>query len=211
MPWSPPTARAEEGILQSRRFKRAATIGCLLACGSILAGCESMPDLENLFTTQKKLPGERHDVFPGGVPGVAQGVPPQLLKGNHPPPGPDATTALATNAPGPAPAAPGAAPAPQQAGSGRPMVLTNNVPAAAEPPKPEAKRPPKKKVVHAKPRPKPAEPAAQNPPSAQSPWPAPAQQQQPQSPWPAAPGAQSSAPPAPTVWPEPPPAGTFTR
>src|SRR5436305_15192464 len=31
--------------------------------------------------TKKPLPGERKAVFPEGVPGVAQGVPPELVKG----------------------------------------------------------------------------------------------------------------------------------
>ena len=31
---------------------------------------------------KKKLPGERREVFPGGVPGVTQGVPPELIKGS---------------------------------------------------------------------------------------------------------------------------------
>jgi hypothetical protein len=32
---------------------------------------------------KKKLQGERKDVFPEGVPGVAKGVPPELVKGNQ--------------------------------------------------------------------------------------------------------------------------------
>src|SRR5262249_13152344 len=33
-----------------------------------------------------KLPGDRKPVFPEGVPGVAQGIPPDLMKGNQPQP-----------------------------------------------------------------------------------------------------------------------------
>ena len=33
------------------------------------------------FNTKKPLPGERKAVFPGGVPGVPQGVPPELVRG----------------------------------------------------------------------------------------------------------------------------------
>src|SRR4030081_1182951 len=36
--------------------------------------------------TKKALPGERKAVFPEGVPGVAQGVPPELVKGYQPAP-----------------------------------------------------------------------------------------------------------------------------
>jgi len=51
-----------------------------------LAGCESF-DLTNLIPdSKKKLPGERREVFPGGVPGVSQGVPPELTKGYQAPP-----------------------------------------------------------------------------------------------------------------------------
>ena len=32
--------------------------------------------------TKKKLPGERKPVFPEGVPGLEQGVPKELYKGN---------------------------------------------------------------------------------------------------------------------------------
>ncbi len=38
------------------------------------------------LSEKKKLPGERKDLFPGGVPGVTQGIPPEYMKGNQPPP-----------------------------------------------------------------------------------------------------------------------------
>ena len=51
-----------------------------------LAGCETF-DLTNLIPdSKKKLPGDRREVFPGGVPGVSQGVPPELMKGYQAPP-----------------------------------------------------------------------------------------------------------------------------
>ncbi len=34
---------------------------------------------------KKKLPGERKEMFPEGVPGVTQGIPPEYLKSNQPP------------------------------------------------------------------------------------------------------------------------------
>ena len=35
------------------------------------------------FNNKKPLPGERKELFPGGVPGVSKGVPPDLVKGNQ--------------------------------------------------------------------------------------------------------------------------------
>jgi len=37
------------------------------------------------FNTKKPLPGERKAMFPTGVPGVSQGVPPELVEGYHEP------------------------------------------------------------------------------------------------------------------------------
>jgi hypothetical protein len=71
------------------RPRRIVLIGSLLALGLTLAGCESF-DPTDWFNTKKPLPGERRDVFPGGVPGVPQGVPAELVEGNkqqaEPPP-----------------------------------------------------------------------------------------------------------------------------
>jgi hypothetical protein len=37
----------------------------------------------DIFVTKKKLQGERQPVFPEGTPGVPQGVPAELIKGNN--------------------------------------------------------------------------------------------------------------------------------
>src|SRR5947207_9171327 len=67
-------------------FKLVRTAALAAALALPLAGCESF-DLTNLIPdTKKKLPGDRKDVFPSGVPGVAQGVPPELVKGYQAPP-----------------------------------------------------------------------------------------------------------------------------
>ena len=50
-------------------------------------GCESF-DPSEWFNTKKPLPGDRKAVFPEGVPGVPQGVPPDLVQGYQPPPEP---------------------------------------------------------------------------------------------------------------------------
>src|SRR3954449_3341345 len=73
------------------RLARTVLIASLLALP--LAACGSMPDFDptdlvptDWFNTKKKLPGDRKPVFPEGVPGVAQGIPSDLVKGNQPAP-----------------------------------------------------------------------------------------------------------------------------
>lgn len=63
-----------------------ASIACALgACaGDDFDPQEKIADLIPDFSKKKPLPGERKQVFPEGVPGVAKGVPPDLLKGNQP-------------------------------------------------------------------------------------------------------------------------------
>jgi len=59
-----------------------------------LAGCDTingfdpldkLSELDIMGTSKKPLPGERRPVFPEGVPGVPQGVPPELVKGYQAP------------------------------------------------------------------------------------------------------------------------------
>src|ERR1700704_4627898 len=70
--------------MRSQRLIAAAVI---IALSGALAGCSSSitnwdpTDLLDFLDTKKKLPGERKPVFPGGVPGLAQGVPKDLYKG----------------------------------------------------------------------------------------------------------------------------------
>src|SRR5215475_3638873 len=66
----------------------------LLPLGGLLAGCDSLETFQ-IFDTKKKLPGERHPVFPEGVPGVTQGIPPDLVKGYQEQPSPDPAAAAA--------------------------------------------------------------------------------------------------------------------
>jgi hypothetical protein len=63
---------------------RLVLITSLLAFGVALSGCSSF-DPSEWFNTKKPLPGERKNVFPQGVPGVPQGVPPELVEGYTPP------------------------------------------------------------------------------------------------------------------------------
>ena len=60
--------------------RRIVLIASLLASGIMLGGCSTFDPTE-WFNTKKPLPGERKEMFPGGVPGVAQGVPPELVEG----------------------------------------------------------------------------------------------------------------------------------
>ena len=63
-------------------------IASLVASGIMLGGCSTFDPTE-WFNTKKPLPGERKAMFPDGVPGVAQGVPPELVEGyreSEPPP-----------------------------------------------------------------------------------------------------------------------------
>jgi hypothetical protein len=66
------------------RHHRLVLITSLLAVGMVLSGCGSIDPTE-WFNTKKPLPGERKDMFPEGVPGVPQGVPPELVEGYTPP------------------------------------------------------------------------------------------------------------------------------
>jgi hypothetical protein len=62
-----------------------------LACGLALGGCDSFDPLDKfqdwdlLGGGKTPLKGERRPVFPAGVPGVPQGVPPDMVKGYQPP------------------------------------------------------------------------------------------------------------------------------
>src|SRR5512135_493843 len=72
-----------------RRIQRIVLVAAMVAIAPVLAGCENF-DMDKLdvfgLNEKKKLPGERKPVFPEGVPGVSQGIPPEYLKGNQPPP-----------------------------------------------------------------------------------------------------------------------------
>jgi hypothetical protein len=173
-----------------RCFHRVALAALLIGAAPAISGCADF-DLDKLdvfgLNKKKPLPGERHAVFPEGVPGVSQGIPAELMMGN------------------------------QQAQPGAAIPIDGIKPesgsktAAAQPPeaKPKPKPKPKKLVetrpptrIKMAPQEQPAAaqaasaPAASGAPAAQ---PASAQQG-----W--SPPAQSSAP-----WPEPPASGTFSK
>jgi outer membrane biosynthesis protein TonB len=75
---------------------RLRTILVVGALAAVLGGCDSFDpmdkfqDLDIMGGGKKKLLGDRRPVFDSGVPGVQQGVPPELVKGyvapTEPPP-----------------------------------------------------------------------------------------------------------------------------
>src|SRR5258708_19521873 len=69
-----------------RPLARLVLAAVVAAAGPVLSACESLDTFE-IFDSKKKLTGERKPVFPEGVPGVASGVPPELMKGYHEPEG----------------------------------------------------------------------------------------------------------------------------
>jgi hypothetical protein len=180
-----------------------------LALGLALTGCGSF-DPTDWFNSKKPLPGERKLVFPEGVPGVPQGVPAELVRGNQPAADPAAVAAAETSPPAEAKPAPAAKPKPKVAT--RPKVRTEPKEAVAPAP-PASEQPPTQVTVQpakpAQPARPAAQPAAQQPATDSSVWgPPPQQPTSAGAPWPAPPTTQR-APTAP--WPEAPPPGTFSR
>ena len=174
-----------------RAARRIVMLAVLATFTSALAACSDFdPEKLDVFglNEKKKLPGERKELFPGGVPGVTQGIPPEFVKGNQPPP----DTAQAPT--------PGAA-----------AAEADKKTAAVEPePKPKPKRAPKPQTASRPPTqitvPRAPQDAAQQ---QQTPWPQQDQQpapQQGQSPWPAQGQTNATAP-----WPSSPQPGTFSR
>lgn len=71
------------------RASRLVASAVAVALAAALGGCGSIPapswdptDLLNFLDNEKRTPGERKPVFPEGVPGISQGVPPEMMKGN---------------------------------------------------------------------------------------------------------------------------------
>lgn len=169
---------------------RVVVLTVLVAAAPVLSGCANFdPDNLDVFklNEKKKLPGERKELFPGGVPGVTQGIPPEYVKDNHPPP----ETAQALQAP-----------APEQTAAEE--AKPEKKAAAAEPePKPKPKRAAKPRTASQQPA-----QAASQPQQRLAPWPQQDPQpapQQAQSPWPTQ-GQTTTAP-----WPSSPQPGTFSR
>src|SRR5262245_28789948 len=91
-----PTAKAEERLT----MRRATHVALIALCTLTLGGCETssfwdsannasdrfsdmLGEFNPFGTSKKPLPGERRAVFPEGVPGVQQGVPQELMRGQQ--------------------------------------------------------------------------------------------------------------------------------
>jgi hypothetical protein len=161
---------------------RCAKLIVVVALAVGLGGCgfdplDKLQDLDIMGSTKPPLRGERHAVFPEGVPGVPQGVPPELVKGYQ------------------APVEPPPTPVVEKRERPKPKRV-------AARPKPKAQTKTQTKTTQ-----QPAAPAQQNAawPAPQQPqqqgnnaaWPAPPQQQPAQAAWPAPatiPGSQPTWP-----------------
>jgi hypothetical protein len=68
---------------------RVVVAAAVIAAGLSACSTSSLDSLDptEWFDTKKKIAGERKPVFPEGVPGVASGVPPELVKGYQEPEG----------------------------------------------------------------------------------------------------------------------------
>jgi hypothetical protein len=184
------------------RVQRIVLLAGLLLMSPVLSGCADGFDIDKLdvfgLTDKKKLPGDRRPLFPEGVPGVTQGIPPEYVKGNQPQ---DTAVTLPAEPQPPADAKKTAAVEP------------------AAKPKPKAKPRPKPATASA-----PTQVTVPATPKAQSnqqmaPWPEPQQQPTQQAPQQAqqqqAPQAKSpwpdAAPNTLAPWPTAPSPGTFSR
>lgn len=176
----------------------------VVSAGLGLAACDTVDRLQDavtgLFDREKKLPGERKAVFPEGVPGVTQGVPPEYLRENRQQE-PDPTELAKPEEPQPPAPETQSAPRQRPARTAKPVDITppdaNEAPRqrpAARPQRqtPETAQQPRRTAIP------PAEPV--NPAPAPAPAPAAAPQ--------VAPAPSRSAP---LPWPTAPPPGSFSR
>jgi hypothetical protein len=156
----------------------------VLVAGLALAGCDSFDPLDKfqdwdiMGAGKKPLQGERHAVFPEGVPGVPQGVPPDLVKGY---------VAPAEPAPAPVVEEKKAKPRPKVAARPKPKAHPKAVQQPQQAAPTQANAPP----ASAWPTP----PQQQNNTAS---WPAPPQQQQQNAAWPA---PQQQIPGSQPTWP----------
>jgi hypothetical protein len=176
-----------------RPLSRIVMMAALVVLAPVLAGCEDIDiDKFDVFGLNKKkpLPGERRDVFPGGVPGVTQGIPPEYLKSNvEKQQAADAAAATEAQNQEAARAAKAAEEAQKKAAAAE----------AAARPKPKPKR------LSAKPATQVTIQPARGQPAQQAPWPDANQQQQQQ------PGQQQQGQQQDPAWNTAPPPGTFSR
>lgn len=166
----------------------------LMLTSPLLAACASDFDPTDLtdkldffhLADKKKLPGERKEVFPGGVPGVQQGIPADLVKGYQAP-----ETAAVEPAAEPKPEPPPQKPKPRVVRRTPPK--SQPTPVTVSPQRQQAPQQQQQQQAQqpAWPDPKPQAQQQQQT-GTQAPWPSPQQQQ-------------------PSAWPDAPPPNTFQR
>jgi hypothetical protein len=196
-----------------------------------LGGCASIGDAIDptdwfsgeLFNTKKKLPGDRKAVFPEGVPGVSQGIPSELVKGNQQQPLENGYTITDTQSVSPPPrSATGKTAARTAAKTDATRTDATRTDATnADTAKTDEYQPAPREKAKPKPKPKPAtaerQPAAQErQPAAARRAPEPQQAEQPQRSqqagsggggvqWPDPPAQRSGSQGGGVQWPDPPP------
>ena len=188
-----------------------------------LGGCASIGDSldptdwfsGDMFSGKKKLPGDRKAVFPEGVPGVTQGIPSELVKGNQPPPLENGYAVTDTQSVSPPPRQSSGKSAPKTA----PKTAARTDAANTDAITPEEYQPAPREKAQPKPKPKPVtaerQPPAQERQPAARRAPEPQQAEQPRSQQAGSGGGvQWPDPPAPrggsqsgggVQWPDPPP------
>jgi hypothetical protein len=187
-----------------------------------LGGCASIGDAIDptewfsgeLFNTKKKLPGDRKPVFPEGVPGVSQGIPSDLVKGNQQPPLENGYAITETQSVSPPPR--------QATGKSAARTAAKTDATNTDSTKPDEYQPAPREKAKPKPKPKPATaerqpPAQERQPASARRAPEPQQTEQPQRSQQAGSsggGVQWPDPPSPrgggnqsggVQWPDPPP------
>ncbi len=132
-------------------FRRLILLAVLGTFGGALGGCGggALNDFDpsswlDFLDTKKKLPGERRAVFPEGVPGVDQGIPPDMYKGAHAQPAPVPQVEAAPVQEQPAPRGR------SRSSSAAPVEAAPEADAAAPPPR--AKRTAHRRSITAPPR-----------------------------------------------------------
>jgi hypothetical protein len=155
-----------------RRIHRIVFLITLAAALPALSGCADFdPDKLDVFglNEKKKLPGDRKELFPEGVPGVSQGIPPEYVKGSQP--APDTAQSLPTEPERPA-ARKTAAAAPAATRKRRAKAAATSSPksrtTAAAPSKPVQSAPDPAFDQPAQQQPAPQQPAQSN---GAAPWP----------------------------------------
>jgi hypothetical protein len=198
-----------------QRFSRFAWPAAALTLGVVLCGCTAGGQFDptemlsnDMFSTKKKIQGDREPLFPNGVPGAETGVPPDLMKGYQAPPEQAAAVETPPAAAKPAIAAEKPKPKPKP----KPAVARASPPAAPAPQPGNAAWPAPQQAAAPQTN-WPSASGGQSSPPAQTNWPAPPASAQ--TNWPSPPppagqaqqGAQSGQP----NWPNPPAPATSSH